>query len=162
MPVTSERRRAPASCARSTSTDRVVQACAKREHFRAGIIGVQEERQVALLPPAADHGEELQQRGGGIRRREQSSSAPTWGAHDRGDQLLLAGEVAEHGALAHPGPARDVGDRGVAASCWACRWIRRCTPDTMHHLVVRAERIARASSDGYLRHRVEIQAALCS
>ncbi|WP_326954065.1 hypothetical protein [Amycolatopsis sp. NBC_01286] len=35
-------------------------------------------------------------------------------------------------------------------------------PDTMHDLVAQAVRIARTSSDDYLRHRVEIQVALRS
>lgn len=35
-------------------------------------------------------------------------------------------------------------------------------PDTMHHLVTQAVRIARTSPDDHLRHRVEIQLALRS
>lgn len=47
--------------------------------------------------------------GDGCERRDAS-------ADDRGDQLLLSGEVTEDGALGDPGTTGDLGDRGVRAA----------------------------------------------
>ena len=81
--------------------------------------GLLQERQVALLSLMRGDGEELQQRRAGVRRVEQAFADRVERVDpvedDRGDQVVLRGEVAEHGALADAGPAGDVGDRGVQA-----------------------------------------------
>jgi hypothetical protein len=55
-----------------------------------------------------------------IRRAQQSFADRIEGVDavedDRGDQVVLAGEVAEHGAFSDTGSPGDVGDRRVHAS----------------------------------------------
>jgi hypothetical protein len=74
-----------------------------------------QERQVALLAALRGHGQELEQRSARIGRVGQ---APGDGdergevlSDDRGDQVVLGGEVAEDRALRDARPAGDVGDR---------------------------------------------------
>ena len=88
--------------------------------LRAELAGLLQERQVALLPLMRGGGEEFQQRRAGIRRLEQPFADRVERVDavedDRGDQVVLGGEMAEHGALPHAGPAGDVGNRGVEAA----------------------------------------------
>jgi len=98
----------------------------RREHPRAGtgngraeLAGLLQERQVALLLLLRGDGEELQQRLPRVSRLQQPLAGRVQSVHpvqdDRGDEVVLRGEMTEHGALADAGPPRDVSDRGVQA-----------------------------------------------